>query len=206
MPFLRFSIIAGLMALLCACGSSTSSSQLNNDFQIIREKSHLFREDTGIHVSCSGLNSPECIKGLDKLLAIRATAIFPTEKFVHIFLKRTFAGVDTAGFVDIDFAADVQKIEEHLATQPADYVVINGYRTLFLDQAKVHLSCSGLNNQECISGMDKLVQLSSSPIFPTDHFVHVFVKRAFDDVDTHGFVDVDFQAPLEEIREFLEKQ
>lgn len=193
--------------LAASCGmQSDNVSNLKGDFETIQQKTAQFQANSQNRVSCSSLSNSECIAGLDKLLQLSTTSLFPNKNFIHIFIKRAFTDVDTNGFVDIDVSATVDSIRNRLSGQPNDFQVIHSKTDLFQSQSKNRVSCSGLTNSECISGLDKMLKLSTTPLFPNSNFVHVFIKHAFDNVDSNGFVDIDVNATVADINSFLSKQ
>lgn len=209
-----------LVMALVGCGSAQqdhssiagnvdlSSAITDNDYQIITEKRNLFEKNSKSHANCGvGIAAKECIVGLDKLLELSTTSLFPTNRFYYIHVGKNFTNTDTSGFLDIDYKASVAEVKKHLEGQDTSYVRISEKKGLFEKNSKSHTSCGvGIAAKECLVGLDKLLELSTTSLFPTNRFYYIHVGKNFTNADTSGFLDIDYNASVAEIEKHLKNQ
>jgi hypothetical protein len=168
----------------------------------------MFRANSKNNAICGwDVTAEECLSALDKLLTLSTTSLFPTDLFDMIDIKRKFENVGTDGWLNIDFSASVDAIKKHLSTQPGFLPILRNKIATFRANSKNNAICGwNVNPDECMAALDKLLVLSTTSLFPTDHFDMIDIKREFKNVGTDGWVDINFVATVDEIKGHLAAQ
>lgn len=199
-----------LPALIASCAAFllTSTSLLANDFEQIRSKQHQFEDETGVAVAClNQLSSTDCLAGLDNLLQISTSPIFPEDKFTFIFLTTQNTNVDNTGWLNINAAQSPTEMQSYLQSQSDAHIQISQKQNEFIDQTDIDVGClNNISSVDCIAGLDKLLQISSNQLFPTTHFSFIFLTTQNRDVDNTGWVHVNATASATELAAFLQAQ
>jgi len=157
---------------------------------------------------CSSSSCEQCLLGVNKLIDLIPEGAFPNPNFDAIFIKEAFDDVDTHGFVDINFQASTADILVHLRNQTDEYKTIKELQDQFSSSTEHGGHCNVDTKSKCIEGLNKLIELSenASDLFPNPNFDAIFIKEAFDEVDEHGFVDINYAATVKEIEAHLRRQ
>ena len=205
------SIILSMLGtiLVTPCVLASESMLISSgDLQKLREKQELFDNNSQNHAFCSSsLSFQECIDSVDKLLTLSTSNLFPTAKFDSIFITDKNSNVDMGGSVAVDFKATTDEMRAHLAAQTNDYQILEDKLTLFSRQSQNDAFCaSRLTFAQCVQGLDNLLVLSTTDLFPNSNFDFIYITDRFEDVDTGGSVAVDFKATIDAVKSHLAAQ
>ncbi|MEI6398876.1 MAG: hypothetical protein WCO71_08910, partial [Pseudomonadota bacterium] len=118
-----------------------------------------------------------------------------------------FEDVDTGGSVAVDFKATTDEMRTHLAAQTNDYQILEDKLALFSRQSRNRAFCaSSLTFAQCVQGLDNLLVISTTDLFPNSNFDFIYITDRFEDVDTGGSVAVDFKATIDAVKNHLAAQ
>jgi hypothetical protein len=187
-----------------ATAEPATKSQLGE----IKQKKADFAAATQHDATCVSLSAAQCLEGLDKLLAIAPSAVFPTDHFDLIELDTENRTVDPGmGYVVVDFAQSAEAMQAFLAAQPPDLPVIKAKRRQFEAATAHSVICMSMAVGDCQEGLDKLLALSTSSVFPTTAFDLIEIGDEMRNTDPGmGYVVVDGKASQEAIEAFLKAQ
>ena len=206
---MRSIILSILGTILVTPSLIASESKLSSsgDVQKLREKQEQFRHNSQNESFCgSSLSVQQCIDGLDKLLTLSTTNLFPTAKFDSIAITDKNWNVATYGAVEVDFKATTDEMRTHLAAQTDEYPTLQKKEELFSRQSRNTSGCGFLTIAQCFQGLDNLLVLSTTDLFPNSNFEFIYISDKFEDVDTNGAVSVDFKATIDAVKSHLAAQ
>lgn len=172
----------------------------------VERKTQEFRTNSGHYAGCWENNIANCISGLDKLLALSTTDIFPNENFDEIYVTDKFQNTVSRGFVLIDYRAPLADIRTHLQQQRNRLREEEAKAESFLTDTGHYAGCWISDIDSCIAGLDKLIGLQSSGVFSSDKFDEIYITDRFQDVNSRGFVLIDYMATAADIAAHLRRQ